>query len=118
MVENIERRIVDPGREDIESHFKYLIDVALREGWSRVEALKGPQSDTGMDKQRSHTTDGEQAENDQNLIMGSLVVVIDAWDECGADVSQSAKHQTFINTVTKWSRLPKSLKLVVTSLDE
>jgi hypothetical protein len=55
MVENMERRIVDPGREDIESHFKYIIDDPLRDVWRRhVEALKGLQSDTGMDKEIAH----------------------------------------------------------------
>jgi len=118
LVENIDGRKVDPNRDDIESHFKYLVEDPLRELWrSRVEAVIGSQSnvDSEVHKQAAN---GEQADDDKTLIKGLPIVVIDAMDECGADTSQSAQRRTFINTITQWSRLPRSLKLVVMSRDE
>jgi hypothetical protein len=40
IVENMERKKVDPGRADIELHFKYLVDDPLR-------GLGEPRGDTG-----------------------------------------------------------------------
>jgi hypothetical protein len=119
MVENIKGRKVDTGRADIESHFKYLIDDPLREVWrSRMEALAGLQTGMKVDDEGFQGTDGEANEIDEMLIMGLPVVVIDALDECGSDGFQSAQRQTFINTITKWSQLPKAFRLVVTSRDD
>ena len=61
---------------------------------------------------------GQTAEMDTELAMGLPVIILDALDECGSDDSQFAQRQTFINTITKWSRLPPSFKLVVTSRDD
>ena len=111
MAENIRGRRVDPGRADIELHFKYLIEDPLREAWRRrVETLAEMHFDTENEWDRESANDGR-------LIAGLPVVVLDALDECGSDGSQSAQRQTFINTLTKWARLPRSLKLVVTSRD-
>ena len=45
------------------------------------------------------------------------VVVINALDKCGSDSSQS-EQRAFLKTITKWSRLPKQFKLIVTSRDD
>src|SRR5882762_4649683 len=84
MVENIKGRKVDPERADIESHFKYLIEDPLREVWqSRAEALAGMHDDMEV-------AEGSDA-RDRSLITGLPVVVIDALDECGSDIFQSAQ---------------------------
>jgi hypothetical protein len=109
IAENIKGRKVDPGRADIESHFKYLIEDPLREGWRRrLETLAGTHDNA------EDARDSEIA-NDGKLIPCLPVVVLDGLDECGSDSSQSAQRQTFIHTITKWARLPRSFKLVVTS---
>jgi hypothetical protein len=46
------------------------------------------------------------------------VVIIDALDECGSDDSQSAQRRILLDTLNRWSRLPRSFKLVVTSRDQ
>jgi len=103
VVENIRDRKVDPGRADIELHFKYLIEDPLREVWRSRTAALGE--------------NGGSDQSDELSITGLPVVVLDALDECGSDGPQSAQRQSFINTLIQWSRLPKSFKLVVTSRD-
>jgi hypothetical protein len=46
------------------------------------------------------------------------VVVVDALDECGSDETHSSQRQILLNTLTLWSRLPRSFKLILTSRDE
>jgi hypothetical protein len=107
IVENIKGKRVDPRRADIESHYQYMIDDPLRELWRRhLEVLTNLQ--TNME------VDDEVNKRGTPLI----AVVVDALDECGSDSSQYAQRQTFINTITKWSRLPKPFKLIVTSRDD
>jgi hypothetical protein len=118
MVENINGKKVDPGRPDIESHFKYLIEDPLRETWrSRVEALARLEPGMEVDEDGSYIRDEDACERGKRLTT-LPVVVVDALDECGSDGSQSDQRRTFLNTITKWSRLPKPFKLVVTSRDD
>jgi len=46
------------------------------------------------------------------------VIVIDALDECGLDDSQSSQRRILLDTLVRWSCLPQSCKLIVTSRDE
>lgn len=49
----------------------------------------------------------------------SPVVIIDALDECGGiDRSRSKEHQDLLHTITAWSRLSPTYKLIVTSREE
>jgi hypothetical protein len=79
---------VDPGRPDIASHFDFLI----------MEPLT-----------TTHVDSPPHA---------IPVVVIDALDECGSDPSQAGQRKAFLDTVTHWSRLPATFKLIVTGRDE
>ena len=56
--------------------------------------------------------------NHHKLSSTPIVVVIDALDECGLDDSQSAQRRILLDTLTRWSLLPQSFKLVVTSRNE
>jgi NACHT domain len=56
--------------------------------------------------------------NELQLSSAPPVVVIDALDECGSDDSQSAQRRILLDTLTRWSRLPQSFKLVITSRDQ
>jgi hypothetical protein len=112
VMENIRGRKVDLGRADIELHFKYLIEDPLREGWrSCMDAWAGLLNDMEVEEETFQA-------RDKNLIKGLPVVVFDALDECGSDDSQDMQCRTFINTITKWSCLPRSFKLMVTSRNE
>lgn len=46
------------------------------------------------------------------------VIVVDALDECGSDISQSSKRALFLDTLTRWSSLPPMFKLIITGRDE
>jgi hypothetical protein len=46
------------------------------------------------------------------------VIVIDALDECGTDECHATQHRILLNTLSRWSNLPRSCKLIVTSRDE
>ena len=118
MIENIKRKKIDPGRPDIESHYKYLIEDPLRETWrSRVEALARLEPGMEVDEDGLYIRDEDASERGKRLTT-LPVVVVDALDECGSDGSQSEQRRTFLNTITKWSRLPKQFKLIVTSRDD
>jgi hypothetical protein len=54
----------------------------------------------------------------KNQSLGLPVIVIDALDECGSDDSQSAHRRILLDTLARWSRLPRSFKLIVTSRDQ
>ena len=56
--------------------------------------------------------------NHDKLAATPPVIVLDALDQCGSDISQSAHRRILLDTLTHWSRLPPSFKLVVTSRDE
>lgn len=44
------------------------------------------------------------------------VVIVDTLDDCGSDPSQAGQRNP--NTVTHWSRLPETFKLIVTGRDD
>ena len=90
LIENLNKKRVDPTRADIESHFKYLIQDPLMESWRRQEGVT----------------------------MRSPVIVLDALDECGSDRSQSTQRQIFMDTIITWSGLHPSFKLIITSRDQ
>jgi hypothetical protein len=46
------------------------------------------------------------------------VIVVDALDECGSDDSHSSQRQILLDTITSWTRLPRSFKLLITSRDD
>jgi hypothetical protein len=56
--------------------------------------------------------------NETQLSTAPPIVVIDALDECGSDDSQSGQRQILLETICRWSRLPRLFRLVVTSRDE
>jgi len=108
LIKNLEARKSNPGRADIESHFKHFIKDPLTESRKRHLEAMGAQGSAGEeDKERFR----------ENSSMPFLVVVLDALDECGSDGSQSAQRRIFMNTVTDWSHLHPSFKLLVTSRD-
>ena len=47
-----------------------------------------------------------------------LIIIIDALDECGSDISQIEQRRIFIDTITQWSSLPGRYKLIVTGRDQ
>jgi hypothetical protein len=99
-VENIKGKKVDPGRPDIGSHFKYLIDAPLGETWKNRVALARLEPGMEVDEDGSYIRDECDSESSKRLII-LPVVVVDALDECASDGSQSEKRRTFLNTITK-----------------
>jgi hypothetical protein len=61
-----------------------------------------------------------QSFSDNDIPRGRLpVVIVDALDECGGlEGSRSRDSEWLLDTVARWSRLPPSFKLIVTSRDE
>jgi len=57
-------------------------------------------------------------QNHEKLSTVPLVVVIDALDECGLDTSHTPQRRVLLESLNRWSRLPRSCKLVVTSRNE
>src|ERR1700722_3397545 len=92
LIENLNEGRVDPARADIAKHFMYLIEDPLAVSLAKNQATGGA--------------------------IRSPVVVLDALDECGSDLSQSKQRQIFMDTFIKWSRLHPSFKLVITSRDQ
>ena len=88
LVEVLKSGMVDPGRPDIASHFDSLI----------MEPLAKRHKDSPP-----------------HVIP---VIVIDGLDECGSDPSQAGQRKVFLDTVSHWSRLPGTFKLIVTGRDE
>jgi hypothetical protein len=123
LVKNLQDDKVDPGRPDIESHFKYLIQDPLSHMWVSTaagDALKKGQDIRQGDKElsdRAGLATEEQLEEGES-VMKPPVILIDALDECGSDDSQSVQRNILLDTLTYWSRLHPSIKLVVTSRDE
>jgi hypothetical protein len=117
LVANLTERKVDLSRADIESHFKYTIEDPLMESWKKNTEGEADHNTTDVEGERPRK---RHKRNDvhQNLASQSLVVVLDALDECGSDVSQSAQRRILMDTITKWSRLDPSFKLFVTSRDQ
>lgn len=91
VAENVKVGNVDPMQADIESHFSYLILDPLMKFNGEVGGIQG---------------------------MRFPVVIVDGLDECGSDSNQSAQQKILMATLTRWSYLPSSFKLVVTSRDE
>ena|ERR1700722_9712419 len=46
------------------------------------------------------------------------VIVLDALDECGLDDDDAAQRRILLDSLSSWSRLPRSIKLIVTSREE
>jgi hypothetical protein len=111
VIQNIEQGKVDPGRPEIESHFKYLIQEPLTEYWQKHnEQLRF----RGADK----ISKADQKEFSERWPARFPVIVLDAMDECGCDRSQQGQRRIFMNTITNWSRLDPSFKLLITSRDD
>jgi hypothetical protein len=53
--------------------------------------------------------------NESQLSSAPPVIVIDALDECGPDDSPSSHRLILLDTFIRWSRLPLSFKLIITS---
>jgi hypothetical protein len=123
LVKNLQDDKVDPGRPDIESHFKYLIQDPLSHMWASTAAgdgMKKGQDTRQGDKELSDRVGlatKEQLEEAESVTKPP-VVLMDALDECGSDDSQSVQRHILLNTLTHWSHLHTSIKLVVTSRDE
>jgi hypothetical protein len=88
LVEVLKSGTVDPRRPDIASHFESLI----------VEPLM---------KRHEHSSPCD-----------NRIIVIDALDECGSNHSQAAQRKALLDTISRWSHLPRSFKLIVTGRDE
>jgi hypothetical protein len=88
LVEVLKSGRVDPGRPDVALHFETLIMEPLMERYKDSQPNDIP------------------------------VIIIDALDECGFDPSQAGQRQAFLDTVTRWSRLPRTFKLIVTGRDD
>lgn len=115
LVENLQGRKVDPGRADIGAHFKYLVEDPLMEYQKRyTEALNARDNDMGIGDEMQEEHEVPKQRHD----MRCPVVVLDALDECGSDISQSDQRRIFLNTIMKWSQLHPSFKLLITSRDE
>ena len=124
LVKNLRDDKVDPGRPDIESHFKHLIQEPL----SYMCQLSAAAGDAGGKRGESRKANEEfwhgagvvtedWLEEGEGAIKPP-VIIIDALDECDSDDSQSLQRNILLNTLTCWSRLQPSIKLVVTSRDE
>ncbi|EGO24221.1 hypothetical protein SERLADRAFT_467170 [Serpula lacrymans var. lacrymans S7.9] len=81
---------VDPQRPDIAAHFDILIKESLEQMNEKLVAQENPRYP---------------------------VVVVDALDECG-DSYQNPQRKTLLDTLTRWSKLPKTIKLIITGRDD
>jgi NACHT domain len=117
LMENVKERKVDFSRADIGLHFKYTIQDPLMESWKRH--TEG-EVDHNLPKVEDERPRKRHKRNDvnENLTSQPPVVVLDALDECGSDVSQSAQRRIFMDTIARWSHLHPSFKLFVTSRDQ
>lgn len=109
LVKNLRERRVDPGRADINAHFKYFIEDPLME--SLKTGLNVPDSDWERGGERVR-------EGGMGSILRRPVVILDALDECGSNTSQSAQRRVLLNTIIKWSQLHPSFRLIITSRDD
>lgn len=117
LVKNLQDGKVDPGRPDIELHFKYMIQEPLSYMWAPAAAGEAGNRSRVVNKELLDgvgLATGEQLK-DGNRTIKPPVIIIDALDECGSDDSQ---RNILFNTLTSWSHLHPSIKLVVTSRDE
>ena len=87
---------------------------------SLVAFLKGPDiRDADIKLHFECMIEEPLRKNLDSLSAAPPVVVLDALDECGSGESQSAERRDdLLVTITSWSRLPPSFKLIVTSRDE
>jgi len=123
LVKNLKDDRVDPGRPDIELHFKYMIQEPL--SYMRVSSMADGAGKDGQGEQNANKglsdvlglASREELEEDNSEVKPP-VILVDALDECGSDDSQSVQRNMLFNTLTAWSRLHSSIKLVVTSRDE
>src|SRR5882762_1865557 len=118
LIKNIREARVDPGRPDIELHFKYLIREPLAYWVSAVVGgARREAPETRKVTEELLDSVPEEPLEANNLIKPP-VIIIDALDECGSDDSQSVQRNILFNTLTCWSHLHPSIKLVVTSRDK
>jgi hypothetical protein len=56
--------------------------------------------------------------NHNKLSKSPPVIVLDALDECGRDDTYSPQRRILLDTLTRWSHLPRLFKLIITSRDD
>jgi hypothetical protein len=125
LVTNLQEKKVNPGRPDIELHFKYMIDDPLRykEATAAFDDTERHAEAPATDQERGNLGTGTSDQVVKRLDNGDTskrlhpVVVLDALDECGSVCSQSAQRKIFLSSIVNWSRLPALFKLVITSRD-
>jgi hypothetical protein len=88
LIQVLQQRKVDPGRPDIASHFQFLIQEPLIGSYGHSPSYLTP------------------------------VILIDALDECDSYHPQATQRKILLDTLTQWSCLPRTLKLIVTGRDE
>lgn len=122
MAKNIRRGRVDPGRPDIDLHFKYLIEdpskKCLERSWIALMGDGNGDEGESLQEHLRWPVMGETVSvstSQESLILRFPVIVIDALDECGSEASQSAQRRAFLDTIGRWATLHPFLKLVITS---
>jgi hypothetical protein len=123
LAKNLQDDKVDPGRPNIKSHFRYLIQDPLSHMWVSTEVGDARKEEQDTRKGETESSDGASLATEEQLgesesIIKPPVILIDALDECGSDDSQSVQRNILLNTLTYWLRLHPSIQLVVTSRDE
>ena len=86
-----------------------------------VQVLKDPQVDVDYNIRDhfKHLIEGPLIKNHKIVsAKHPLVIVVDALDECNSSDSTSAPRDILLQTVRRWSQLPKQFKLIVTSRPE
>jgi hypothetical protein len=83
-----------------------------------IEVLKGVDPGRDLALQFQQLIAGPLMQNRNELLSNPPVIVLDALDECGSDRSQSDDRRRLLETLTQWSSLPCTFKLIVTSQDE
>jgi hypothetical protein len=62
--------------------------------------------------------EGVLRNNSEQLFECPPIIVLDALDECGSDDAYATQREVLLDTLTRWSLLPRIFKLIVTSRDE
>lgn len=88
LVEILKGRTILHKRPDVALHFKFLIEIPLTKSYDKSSSRDVP------------------------------VIVIDALDECNSEGPRGAQKRHFLHTLTQWSRLSHTFKLVITGRDE
>jgi NACHT domain len=86
---------------------------------SVVEFLSQPHfRDADIEQHFEYLIEDTLTKNCEQLSSAAPIIVIDALDECGMDEAYLPQRRILLNTLSRWSRLPQSFKLIVTSRDE